>query len=186
SLGVGGTNAHVVLEEAPAPERSAASRGPFVLPFSARTETALQSTAGQLSDSLLTDASPLADVAYTLGVGRAEMHHRAAIVASSSVEAARLLRTRHRWIGPTEAPSSASAVFLFAGGGAQYVGMGAGLYGRDPVFTSAMDTCIAHVLSRHDIDLRPLLDEADEKRLQQPSNAFPDLIAMQYVLAQWW
>ena len=191
SLGVGGTNAHVILEEAEKPERSLPTGGVFVLPFSAKTTTALQSTATRLADALLSDSSSLGDVAYTLSVGRAEFRRRAAIVATSAIDAARQLRTQQRWTGPVESAESTTVAFLFSGGGAQYGGMGKDLYEAAPVYTAVLNRCFEHVSARHGIDLKTALFSAaptDETagELQRPSVALPALLATQYAIAQLW
>ena len=98
ALGVGGTNAHVVLEEAPLLPRSAPSRGPHLLPVSARTPNALgeawQRLAGTLDGPAL-DAS-LADIAFTLQSGRTEWEHRDFVVSDSARSAARRIRADDR------------------------------------------------------------------------------------------
>src|SRR5262249_51217787 len=95
SLGVGGTNAHVVIEEAPARPASGPSRASPLLVLSARTESALEAATSRLVARLREDgAPPLADVAHTLLRGRRRFEHRRTVVAASALEAAELLAAR--------------------------------------------------------------------------------------------
>ncbi|WP_328616438.1 AMP-binding protein [Amycolatopsis sp. NBC_00355] len=87
SFGMGGTNVHVVVEEAPATGPRVTADGPYVLPVSARDPEALREALSRLRDRLADDPPPLADVAYTLAVGRREFAARAAVVASTAAEA---------------------------------------------------------------------------------------------------
>src|SRR3989442_227958 len=93
SFGVGGTNAPVVMEEAPLVEPSSAARGPQLLLLSAKSPSALAAMARQLADHLETDpALNLADVAHTLQVGRSRFAHRLCIAAESLPRAIAALR----------------------------------------------------------------------------------------------
>lgn len=91
SFGMGGTNVHVVVEEAPAAGPRVTADGPYVLPVSARDAKALHEALSRLRDRLADDPPPLADVAYTLAVGRREFAARAAVVATTTVEAVEAL-----------------------------------------------------------------------------------------------
>jgi amino acid adenylation domain-containing protein len=126
SFGIGGTNAHVVLEEAPPTPAPAAGRAWQVLTLSARTESALAAASEEMAAHVSTGPLPLADVAYTLQVGRAAMAQRRAVVCrepANAVEALRGRRPQDTWTGV--APDSPRpVVFVFTGQGAQTVGMG--------------------------------------------------------------
>ncbi|WP_370963605.1 beta-ketoacyl synthase N-terminal-like domain-containing protein [Amycolatopsis sp. cg9] len=93
AFGLGGTNVHVVVEEAPAPGPRVTAAGPHVLPVSARDPEALRQALSVLRDRLAADPPDLADTAYTLAVGRREFACRAAVVASTAVEAVEALGT---------------------------------------------------------------------------------------------
>ncbi|MEU6540761.1 beta-ketoacyl synthase N-terminal-like domain-containing protein [Streptomyces sp. NPDC047000] len=194
AFGVGGTNAHAVLEEAPepaaAPPAPEADR-PVVLPLSARTPDALDSLRTRLgthltdtgagADSATENSSPaLTDVAHTLVTERPAMPYRGFVVASDRAEAASVLAAPGpdaEHVAPGQVPSVA---FLLPGGGTQYVGMGAGLYRALPVYRDAIDAC-ARVLRPHlGHDLRTDLYERTE-----PGGAgeFLALVATQYALA---
>jgi acyl transferase domain-containing protein len=164
SLGIGGTNAHVVLEEAPAAPEPGPSRPWQLLVLSARSPRALDAAsanlAGWLGDPEL--EVDLADAAHTLRVGRKAFRHRRALVCRDREEAARLLAERLVTGDAGDPGAEAPGVaFLFPGLGDQYAGMAAELYRQEPVFRETFDRC-AEILRRHlDLDLRELLWPAD-------------------------
>ena len=142
SFGIGGTNAHVVLEEAPTrPDRSPASPSSNqVLVLSARSAGALDALTTHLAAHL--DTNPqldLADVAYTLQVGRTAFEHRRAIVCSSLEEAAGLLSAR---AGDAQAVARSPA-FVFSPANARAGDMGRDLYRIQPTFRAQVDACWA-------------------------------------------
>lgn len=204
SLGVGGTNAHVVLEEAPARASAPAGRGLQLLPLSARSAGALQRARNRLSEWLDDGAGAgaptrpaLADVAWTLAAGRREFRHRGFVVAGDHAQAMRVLDdASSAQFVRGEAPATAPRVaFLLAGGGAQYPGMGRGLYDAEPVYRTVVDECLAILREVADLDLRPLLlpdesspdDHAARARLlERPSRTLPALFITQYAQARLW
>ncbi|WP_412538008.1 beta-ketoacyl synthase N-terminal-like domain-containing protein [Longispora sp. K20-0274] len=184
SFGIGGTNAHVILAEAPAPTvpPAPAESTPRLLRLSARTPEALAAAAGRLADHL--DRHPdldLADVSHTLRIGRTARKHRATVVATDPADAARGLRDAKR-LRTGEAPSATQPVaFLFTGQGSQYVGMGAELYRSEPVFAAAVDDCAALL---GDLDVRALL--FTDERLGETRFTQPALFVLEYALAKVW
>ncbi|MDQ3289423.1 MAG: amino acid adenylation domain-containing protein [Pseudomonadota bacterium] len=187
SFGVGGTNAHVVLEEGPEPAASQQSEGPQLLVLSARTPTALDQARNRLADHLQSQPDVnLADVAWTLAVGRKAFARRAAVVAGGVGEAVAALRDT---AAGTTAPARASDVaFMFPGQGATYAGMGKRLYETQPVYRDALDEC-ARVLDASDettFDLRQALFADDEQALLPTSVMQPATFATEYALARWW
>ena len=138
SFGLSGTNAHVVLEGGPPDPMPEGADGGVILPLAARSRGALDVLAGAVATSL--DALPLADVAYTAGLGRTAGHWRVAAVGnrSDAVQAALRGATREgRFVG--EAPARApKLVWAFTGLGSGYPGMGAAL-ARVPAFAAALD-----------------------------------------------
>ncbi|NNK64159.1 MAG: SDR family NAD(P)-dependent oxidoreductase, partial [Gemmatimonadetes bacterium] len=197
SLGVGGTNAHVILEEAPATAPSPPPSRPWhLLPLSARSRGALDDASRALLEHLEgSDETGIADLSYTLRVGRRAFAHRRALVCRTRDEAIETLATGHGpgWV-TAEAPSRERGVaFLFAGGGAQYPGMARELYEGEPTFRADVDRCLAILDGQIDVDLRSiLLPEAGAdldalaSELQRPSRALPALFTIQYAQARLW
>ena len=196
SFGIGGTNAHVVLEEAPAASASAAPSGsPQLLVLSARTQDAAAQASINVAAYL--DQHPeldLADVAYTLSAGRRAFEHRVALVCRDRADAIATLRTRDRSrvsFGASQYQKRPVA-FMFPGQGAQYVGMGRGLYEREPVFRAELDHCADLLRERLGIDLREIIYADDlppseaAARLADTRFAQPALFAVEYALAKLW
>lgn len=192
SFGIGGTNAHVIVEQAPPPPLpSAEPRPAHLLQLSARTPAALEAAARRLADHLTDREIDLADVAHTLRTGRRVFPHRAAVVATDPADAVAALADTRRLIkGKAGTPRVA---WLFSGQGAQYAGMGAGLYRAEPVFAAAVDEC-ADLLRDElaGLDLRTLLfpgpdarQDADE-RLRQTALTQPALFTVEWALARLW
>ena len=197
SFGFGGTNAHVILEEAPlppGPPREQAER-PWILVLSAKSPEALAQRRQQLADHL--EAHPgvdLADAAHTLSAGRSAMVRRTAVVASDLAGAIEALRDPASGQGTSghEAIAGSEVAFLFTGQGAQYAGMGVGLYRAEPVFADVMRAC-AEIVGA--IDGRDLVghlygDGADapsaRERILQTDIGQPLILALQYSLARLW
>ncbi|MBS0267969.1 MAG: SDR family NAD(P)-dependent oxidoreductase, partial [Proteobacteria bacterium] len=193
-LGAGGTNAHLVLEEAP-PRRPhvGGESEPQLLVLSARSNKALDASSKNLADHLRADQQQrLDDVAFTLINGRETFDNRRVIVADSTASAAALLDendARKVFTGKA-AREPHSTVFLFPGGGAQYCGMGAELYVKFPEYRKAIDECLAVVQPELGIDLRSLMfappssAEISNLRLAAPSLALPALFATEYALVK--
>jgi acyl transferase domain-containing protein/thioesterase domain-containing protein/acyl carrier protein len=196
SLGVGGTNAHVVIEEAPAREASGEADWPFVpLVLSARTKSALDAGTSRLAAHLRAHPEqPLADVAYTLRHGRRTFERRRVVVAHDHEEAARLLDSGdpRRAFTHTVRGANREVAFMFPGGGAQYAGMARDLYETEPVFADWMDRGLDILGQRLDYDIRALwLPDAGgmaeaEARLKRPSVQLPLIMITEYALAQLW
>ena len=193
SLGVGGTNAHAILQEAPERPASEESDWPFqMLTLSARTKTTLDSQARNLAAHLtaLPDQD-LADVAWTLHNGRRAFDKRRVVVAETHDEAAALLKADSPLrVFTHTALEDPDVVFLFPGGGAQYSGMARDLYETEPVFAEWMDRGLEILQPRLDYDLRALWlpengAEADaNETLKKPSVQLPLIMITEYALAQ--
>lgn len=197
SLGVGGTNAHVILEEAPV-QKSGASRHPFqVLPLSAKSTSALDLMCTRLADRLEQDSSlDLADVAYTLQQGRRMFAQRRVFVVSDREEAIRALRAckppQMRQGSSCDGTSARELAFLMPGGGAQYAEMARGLYAQEDSFRATMDEGFALLQTKHGLDLKPLLfgenagADATAVELQKPSLQLPSIYLVEVALAKLW
>lgn len=195
SLGIGGTNAHVIVEEPPAPIATSPSRPAQLLLVSARGEKTLGRAAANLARFLRQNRDvPLADVAYTLSVGRRPFQHRLAVVASTADEAVARLERPDGKTTATGAPRAADTpvAFLFPGQGAQYAQMTRGLYGSEPTFRARIDELCDALQSETGWDLRPLLypEAADEtaatERLRQTEVTQPALFVVELALAELW
>lgn len=193
SLGIGGTNAHVILEEAPSVnEPESKTRDYQLLLLSAKTDSALKTTTKNLAQHLRQYPEVnLADVAYTLQVGRREFNHRCMVIAKDSKEAATLLESPRVFIHCQEDIKRA-IVFMFPGQGAQYVNMAKGLYQSESGFREQVDYCAEFLKPLLGLDLRHILypdveqtEEATQK-LQQTEIAQPALFVIEYAFAQLW
>ncbi|HEY6323292.1 MAG TPA: type I polyketide synthase, partial [Thermoanaerobaculia bacterium] len=197
SFGISGTNAHVVLEEAPPrPAPAPAPAGPVLLALSARGPEALAAQAhGTLE--LLRGAggdADLHDLCYTAAVRRAHHDHRLAIVAAGREQmAARLFSFLAGELGEGTASGVRPAgprrkvVFLFPGQGSQWLGMGRELFATQPVFRTTLEHCAVAIAAETGWSLLAELDAAPERsRLEQVDVVQPALFAMQVALAALW
>jgi len=193
SLGVGGTNAHAVLQEAPARSPSGESDWPFqLLVMSAKSKPALDGQAKALAAHLRAHPEqPLADVAWTLKEGRRAFEKRRVIVAESHAHAADLLEgSDPRRIWSHEPLDNPEVVFMFPGGGAQYAGMARGLYQTEPEFADWMDRGLAILQPKLDYDIRALwlpekgAEAAANEALKRPSVQLPLIMITEYALAK--
>jgi acyl transferase domain-containing protein len=185
SFGVGGTNAHLVLEEAPRIE-SVPDQSPQLFVLSAKSPAALDEVTNRLAEHLRAhpELAP-ADVAHTLRNGRRPFRHRRAWIATNDDQKSKTFTA--------EAPSRPAPVaFIFPGQGAQRVDMGREIYVANPVFRAAVDRCCELLKPELGIDLRTVLYpsaadalEASDK-LMQTSLTQPALFAVEYAMAQVW
>ena len=166
SFGLGGTNAHVILEEAPAVAASGDSRPWQLLLLSAKTATALDSATANLVAHFHRHEGRLnlADVAYTLKLGRRSFEHRRMLVCRDVPDAVEALETEHpeRVLTAQNAGGSRSVIFMFPGLGDHYVNMGRGLYETERAFREQVDICSAQLKSQLGIDLRDVLYPAPQ------------------------
>lgn len=198
SFGFSGTNAHVILEEAPSREAPApqAQRSHDLLCLSAKSEPALRRLAERYAHHASGVSSPSwPDLCHTANVGRSHFAHRLAVVGSTSEEAVRTLSDFAAGAGPSGfiagelgGTRRAKVAFLFTGQGAQYVGMGRSLYETAPVFREVLDRCDRFL--RPDLD-RPLLsvlypDDGASSLLDETAYTQPALFALEYALAMLW
>ncbi len=188
AFGVGGTNAHVIVEEAPLPLPTTPGRKQHLLILSAKTATALDAMAADLAGAL--ENQNLADVSYTLATGRQPFPYRRHIVAADIPEAISKLGQPSK---PSPSNKTAPCIaFLFPGQGSQYPDMGRALYDSEPAYRAAVDECAAILQTHLHLDLRATLyptdaDRADgETRLHQTSLTQPCIFVSEYALAKLW
>ncbi|MGK3959667.1 SDR family NAD(P)-dependent oxidoreductase [Sorangium sp. So ce118] len=200
SFGISGTNAHVVLEEAPRSAGPAPSgeAGVVLLPLSARSPGALSDLAEayrRFLSRLPAEAEPdLRDIAYTAGVRRGHHAHRLALTGGSRQELVELLDAYQRGEpraglahGDATAAARPRVVFVFPGQGSQWVGMGRQLLQREPVFRAAMAACDAAIARETGWSLLEELDAGEERsRLDQIDVVQPVLFAMGVALSALW
>ncbi len=190
SLGMGGTNVHVVLEEAPAPVPVSGSRPQQLVLLSAKSAAALERSTARLADHLRENpALDLADVAFTLSHGRKAFQHRRALLANDLADAATALETLDPERLLTTAPESGDhpVAFLFPGQGAQYPGMARGLYDAEPSFRADVDLCCRLLQPHLGLDLRQaLFEDAGPERLQSTQLAQPALFVVSWAMARLW
>jgi len=190
SLGIGGTNAHVVLEEAPPRAGSGPAREAQLLVLSANTPAALEATTDNAARFLREHPEAnLADVAYTLQVGRRIWPYRRALVARDPESAAAALAERAPNVASLVSESRERPVcFLFSGQGSQYRGMGQGLYRSEPTFREQADLCAEILAEPLGLDLRRALfaEDGDGHDLDATALAQPALFTIEYALARLW
>ncbi len=195
SFGFGGTNAHVIVEEAPRASASEAGRTQQLLVVSAKTETALDSAVTGLAEDLRRrPGTPLADVAYTLQVGRRPFAYRRAVVCVHDAEAIDALEGGDcaASFNGQAPPQDRTPVFLFPGQGTQYVDMGKELYADEPVFREVVDECCEQLKleprtrpARSALS-RPSRPRSSRSRLTRTSNTQSALFVIEYALARLW
>lgn len=195
SLGIGGTNAHVVLEEAPQRHLIRQPKPYRLLTVSAKTEAAADQAFEHLSAHLIAHPETnLADVEFTCHLGRHAFAHRRAVVIEDSPEGIAALAhlDRKHFSSDTAARTAPDVVFMFSGQGSQYINMGRELYENEPVFRDVLNTCARRLREPLGIDLIQALYPREEEtytaaeRLNQTWLTQPALFAIEYSLACWW
>ncbi|MDF5732626.1 MAG: acyltransferase domain-containing protein, partial [Rhizonema sp. PD38] len=195
SLGFGGTNAHIILEEAPTVESSGSSRPWQLLFLSAKTSIALETATANLAIHLKQHPDlNLADVAYTQCVGRQNFNHKRMVVCQYFDDAVKLLETLNpeRVFTHFQQPCHRPVVFMFPGQGSQYVNMGRELYQTEAIFREQVDYCCELLKSYRGIDLRNVLYPSEEptqaaiQQIKQTQFTQLALFVVEYALAKLW
>jgi acyl transferase domain-containing protein len=192
SFGMGGTNAHVILEEAPEAEPESPSRPWQLLVLSAKTSNALDQSTARLGDYLEKHELCIADVAHTLHNGRRAFDYRRAIVCKDRQDAVEVLGSLDplRVMDGHAEACERKIVFMFSGQGAQYPQMAHDLYCAEPTFRKHIDRCSELLKAQMGIDIRetlyPLEGKLDQaaRSLMQTSITQPALFVTEYALAK--
>ena len=194
SFGIGGTNAHVIVQEAPKIHTQESLIPWHILPISAKSKNALTNSTEQLADYFKhhPDIS-IADVAHTLQTGRRQFSHRRIAVCKDSPHAAEILKSLDASLcgSGTSDGSRKSIAFMFSGQGTQYANMCRGLYESEPVFKNIIDTCASAISDIVDFDLLTSLfmdpeNQQEALKINQTSVAQPALYAVECGLAELW
>jgi acyl transferase domain-containing protein len=195
SFGIGGTNAHAILEEAP-PQKvfENQERQWHVLGLSAKSNAALDMATTNLSSYLVKNHDlNLADIAYTLLVGRRAFNHRRALICRDIDDAASQLNTENS--SPIYSCRSDQeerpVVFMFPGQGTQYLNMALELYKKEEVFRRQVDISCEILKPHLGLDLRHIIypdkEAIDfERKIESTHLAQPSLFVIEYALAQLW
>jgi len=195
SFGIGGTNAHMVLEEAPKVSPSGPSRKYQVLSLSARSQAAVDMATANLAGHLTAHPElPLADVAYTLQMGRHQFNHRRFVVCRDRAEALAQLGAERVKDHPALVPAryDPPVVFMFPGQGAQRVNMGRELYETESLYREIVDECALVLRTDLGLDLREVLFPPPDKlswaeeQIVQTRITQPALFVTEYALARLW
>jgi len=195
SFGFGGTNAHLILSDAP-PITSEAiddlERPCHMLALSAKSETTLRELARQTSSFLEITQHPVGNICFTANAGRSHFEHRLIIQAGSSNELKSGLDTfitnsnTSASFGHVKPGVQPKIAFLFTGQGSQYPGMGRILYGTQPTFRAALDRCADILDSILDRPLLDILFTNENEAIHQTAYTQPALFAFEYALAEMW
>ena len=193
SLGVGGTNAHVIVEEAPCVEGGAYDDEWRLFPFSTKTKGALLNTVSKWAKFLRTAPTPaMADMSFTLKRGRCSFDHRMVVAARNHEDFIRTLEghSPELMVKAEVAPVPPEVVYVFAGGGAQYPTAGKHLVEQCPVFKEAVNACFSALPDEAPADLREMMfereisDNVARRKLNATPYALPALFILEYAYAK--
>jgi len=192
SFGIGGTNAHIIMEEAPHLEPFPGNRQWKILPFSARTTTALEQVIANFREYL--EKNPtinLDDTAFTLQAGRKAFRHRSMLVCTQTHEGAAILDDPSKLSRCSLAGDKKRVVFMFSGLGSQYVNMGLGLYRKESYFREEIDRCFEILKPLLGYNIKEILypgispqSTPSAVEINQPEIAQLVVFILEYALAQ--
>jgi amino acid adenylation domain-containing protein len=185
AFGIGGVNAHVILEQPPTPtaRRDAARERPLALALSARGRASLSALAARvLAHAEQHPELRAEDVCHTLSTGRAKLSHRVAVVAKSRPDLLDQLRRKLEALPNGEADPNLKIGFVFTGQGAQYPRMSLGLFEQEPVFRETLERCSTAMRGELGASILDLLRGDDPDLLRRTANAQPLTFAVQLAL----
>ena len=188
SFGVGGTNACVVLEEAPALDTTENTQQYKSLFLSAKSESALEKTKSNLHAFVQSNVVNIDDLAYTYQVGRKSFNYRGTLTYKSREELLQKLVVEGSLQKRVCDEENKPVIFMFPGQGNQYLNMGADLYKENTIFRQTVDYCCDYLLQHVNLDLKSFLfaKESDEKAkeaLEQTYITQPAIFVISYAMA---
>ncbi|MDK1314045.1 SDR family NAD(P)-dependent oxidoreductase [Pseudoalteromonas ardens] len=191
SFGMGGQNAHAVLEEFVDSRVSEPSDNTQLLLLSAKSEGSVEQGCVNLGDYLNDNAQiELADAAFTLAKGRCQLPRRRAIVAKNRAHALSLLSNpdSSEVLSGAVKGDAAKVSFMFPGQGSQHLAMAHALYQKETVFRDAFNQCAALFKPQLGLDLASIIytSDAQDLRINETRYTQPALFAVEYALAQQW
>jgi acyl transferase domain-containing protein/acyl carrier protein len=199
SFGASGTNAHVILEEAPTQEPNQKTALPQTRPLhlftiSAKTPSALEDLVNRYQNYLNHNLNlDIQDICFSANTGRQNFDHRLSIITASKVELKQKLTeftTNSDSTGiftqKVTAHQPQKIAFLYTGQGSQYPGMGQELYQTQPTFKAAVDKCAAILSSELEPPLLSVLYGQEQELLNQTAYTQPALFTIEYGLTQLW
>jgi malonyl CoA-acyl carrier protein transacylase len=201
SFGMSGTNAHIVLEEAPSivievKNGDHKERPIHLLTLSGKTEKALEDLVSNYQNYLETNPElALGDICYTASTGRAHFNHRLGVMASEPTELIKKLlgwKTDSELVGVFSGkPNSESPkiAFLFTGQGSQYINMGRQLYEQAPTFRQALEQCDQILQPYLETSILEIIYPKDAEKsslLDQTAYTQPAIFALEYALFKLW
>ena len=185
SFGMGGTNIHVVLEEAPANYQTETANTSDVFLFSARSQHQLDALKQNVAAYIASGAIPPQDfnnAAYTLRVGRRHFEYRQAVTAASLEDLANKLATGRE--NKAVRKNGGKIVFMFSGQGGQYVNMTRQLYLTNECYRTELDHCFALLEQLYGRDIKSVLFAEDPTEINNTLYAQPVLVVVEYCLAR--
>ena len=193
SLGMGGTNAHVVLEEMEdnnkATRHNRQQKSCYLLPLSTKTSVALENYTDNLIKYLKTNTeTEIKDVAYTLAVGRNEFAYKQVIICKNKNDLINASGLNTENMIRALSGTSKKVAFMFSGQGSQYINMGKEIYEQEKVFRDTFDMCVAIFKKYSNSDIKNIIYTDDhsgkpEDILKQTQFAQPALFIFEYSLA---
>ncbi|WP_459209773.1 type I polyketide synthase [Aquimarina rhabdastrellae] len=185
SLGIGGTNVHVVLQEAPVVEKRKTNKTYKLIRYSAKTETALEQYEDKLLKFVENNDIDIFDLSYTMQLGRKRFDFVKYLAVKDNKELITSLKEKNT--KTTIVKPKSNIVFMFSGQGSQYINMGKNLYDIYPVFKQFLDNGFNYLEDLSGINYRGILfNNTDEavKKINQTIYTQPLLFVFEYALAQ--
>jgi phthiocerol/phenolphthiocerol synthesis type-I polyketide synthase E len=188
SFGIGGTNVHVVLEEAVDERTFSSKKNYHLLTWSARTKTSFDRIKKQLVEFLENNKeNDYRNLLYTMNVGRKKMQYRGSIVCDSKDELISKLK-ESMFYCKTDKDKEDNIVFMFPGQGSQYINMARELYDQYPFYKMTMDECLSLLKVNYNYDLSKLLFSNNPEEyadlIHETEHAHISLFVVEYCMAK--